>query len=259
MDESNREQAAAWDGDEGSFWADHADRFDAAVSDYDGALMTAAGITSGDRVLDVGCGTGRTSREAARRASPGEVLGVDLSGRMLEVARQRARAEGLANLTFVQADAQVHPFDRGGFDVAISRTGTMFFGDPVAAFGNLASALRPDGRLAMAVWQPISENEWFTAVIGALAAGRTLPTPPPEAPSPFALADPDRVTRVLTTVGFDKPEFADVHAWMRLADLDAQGRGRALADLHATLQTHQEPDGVRLPSAMWIVTATLAV
>ena len=93
-------------------------------------------------MLDIGCGTGQTTRDAARRASAGGALGVDLSADMIALARQLAAAEGLPNARFEQADAQIHPFGQGPFDVAISRTGAMFFGHPPAAFANMARALR---------------------------------------------------------------------------------------------------------------------
>lgn len=100
-------------------------------------------------MLDVGCGNGQTTRDAARAAFDGSAVGVDLSSRMVEFARRLAAAERIANATFHQADAQIHPFVEGSFDVAISRTGVMFFGDPPAAFANIACPLRPGGRLVL--------------------------------------------------------------------------------------------------------------
>ena len=82
-------------------------------------------------------------REAARAAAPGRVVGVDVSERMLERARQVTAAERLDNVRYEPGDAQVHRFDPSRFDVAISRFGVMFFADPGAAFANVAAALRP--------------------------------------------------------------------------------------------------------------------
>lgn len=196
---SNVEQFGAWDGDEGAYWAAHADYFDRSVAEYHRRLLAAAAITETERVLDVGCGTGQTTRDAARAASAGSALGVDLSSQMLDYARRRTCAEGVANASFLQADVQIHPFDAEGFDVAISRTGAVFFGDPRAAFTNLARALAPRGRLRMVAWQSLAANEWIREIAGALAAGRDRPTPPPDAPGPFAFSDPDRVRTVHTT------------------------------------------------------------
>ncbi len=272
---SNREQAMAWDGDEGRYWAAHADRFDESLRAYQPTFLAAAELSPDDRVLDVGCGAGQTSIDAAQVATAGSVLGVDLSGAMLEVARQRASAAGLANVQFVQADAQVHPFEPASFDVVIGRTSAMFFGDPVAAFANLASALRPGGRLVLLVWQGIEHNEWIRCILGAMAAGRDLAPPPPGAPGPFALSQPDRVRSLLTGAGFDEPDLRDLrermyfgptpeeattfmhglNAWM-LQDLDEVGRARALDALHRTMREHDGPDGVTFDSATWLITAT---
>jgi SAM-dependent methyltransferase len=145
---SNAEALAAWDGDDGAYWAAHEVRFDDALARYHRRFLDAAAITSGEQVLDVGCGTGQSTRDAARLATPGLALGVDLSSRMIGRARQRAAEQDITNARFVQADAHVYPFEPRAFDVAISRTGAMFFGDPVAAFANIARALRPGGRVA---------------------------------------------------------------------------------------------------------------
>ena len=274
VDSSNRDQLRAWDGDEGAYWADHADYFDRSVAAYHRRLLDQAAIDTQDHVLDVGCGTGETTRDAARAASAGSALGVDLSSRMLDHARRRAAEEGLANATFAQADAQVHAFEPASFDVAISRTSAMFFGDHVAAFRNVGSALRPGGRLLLVTWQALAGNEWLREISGALSAGRDLPAPPPDA-GPFALSDPDRVRSLLTEAGFtgirldamsaglwfgndadDAHQFAlGLLAWM-LEGLDAAGRTRAIDALHATMAAHTTPDGVVFESAAWIVEAT---
>ncbi|MFE3281881.1 class I SAM-dependent methyltransferase, partial [Streptomyces sp. NPDC059233] len=257
VDPSNIEQARAWDGQEGTYWAEHADRFDRAVRAYRAGFLAAAEISAVDRVLDIGCGTGEITRDAARRATNGRALGVDLSGPMLKVARQRAAAEGLHNADFVQADAQIHAFPASAFDLAVSRTGTMFFADPVAAFRNIGRALRPGGRLVQLVWQPPTGNDWFLSFTRALAAGRPLPTPSPGTPGPFSLSDPERVRAVLGAAGFtdvrleprseamwfgenadDAERFTlGLLGWM-LDGLDAEGRRRAVDDLRATLTAH---------------------
>lgn len=182
IDPSNTEQLRAWNGDAGAYWAAHAERFEEALTGYDGPYFDAAAIGGNARVLDIGCGTGKDTREAGRRAGAGSALGVDLSSAMLAVARRSAQRESLDNVRFEQADVQIHRFDGQAFDVAISRTAAMFFGDPLAAFTNIGHALRPGGRLALLVWQPLAGNEWIREISGALAAGRDLPAPPPGAP-----------------------------------------------------------------------------
>lgn len=277
VDQANIDQLRAWDGEEGAYWAANADRFDRAVAEHHHRLLSAAAISGRDRVLDIGCGTGQTTRDAARQASEGSAVGVDLSAQMLEVARRRAVADGLANASFLQADAQIHAFDEGGFDVAISRTGAMFFADRAAAFANIARALAPGGRLALVTWQGPADNEWLQEITGALSVGRELPPPPPEAPSPFSLSDPSVVRAVLTSGGFDDVELLGIEApmwfgadaddaqrfvlglmgWM-LQDLDVGSRARAEAQLGATMAAHATVEGVRFGSAAWVITARRA-
>jgi SAM-dependent methyltransferase len=277
VDPSNAEQARAWDGDEGAYWAANAARFDAAVAAHQRPFLEAAAISVTEQVLDLGCGTGQTTREAARAAAGGAALGVDLSPQMLAVARRLAVAEGLTNARFEQADAQIQPFAAEAFDLAISRTGAMFFGDPVAAFGNIARALRPRGRLVLLTWQALPRNEWIREFATALAAGRELPQPPADAPGPFSLAEPDRVRRTLTRAGFADVQFDGLSApmyfgtdaddayqfllgllgWM-LEGLDEAGRARALRTLRATLAAHDIGRGVSYDSAAWLITARKA-
>jgi len=226
-------------------------------------------------VLDVGCGSGQTTRDAARGASTGSALGIDLSSEMLSVARQRAAAEKLTNIAFLQADAQIHPFEPESFDIAIGRSSAMFFGDLVTAFTNIAHALRPGGRLVLTTWQPISENEWIREISGALAAGRSLPGPPPNARGPFALSDPARVREILETAGFRDVDLEPVTAGMWFGDdandahdfilglmgwmlegLDDATRGRALAGLRSTVTAHETPQGVMYASGVWVIRAT---
>jgi SAM-dependent methyltransferase len=274
VDPSNADQLGNWDGETGAFWAAHADRFDEGVAAYRAQFLAAAAIDETATVLDVGCGSGQTTRDAARLATSGSTLGVDLSSRMIELARRRAESEQVVNASFQQADAQVHPFSGHSFDIAISRHGAMFFGDPVAAFTNLAQALRPGGRLVLLTWQPFERNEWFGAFVTALAAGRELPIPPSDAPSPLALSNPDRVRSLLTTSGFcdvqlqglsesmyfgpdpeDAFQFVSAqHAGM-VRDLAPDTRACALEDLRATLADHHTERGVLYDSAAWLIHA----
>ena len=276
---ANVEQAAAWDGPEGEHWAEHADRYERAGWRHQQRFLEAGLIGARDRVLDVGCGTGKSTRDAARIAVDGSALGVDLSARMLQRARERSAVDGITNIGFEQADAQVHPFDTGRFDVAISSFGVMFFGDPVAAFANIGAALTADGRLAVMAWRELGRNEWVQSVRGALAVGRQLPEPPPDAPTPFSLADPERVQRILGAAGYADVELApideplefgmdadDAYAFMSnigivhglTHELDDARKAQALDNLRATVEAHDTGDGVLFGTSAWLITARRA-
>ena len=272
-DPSNVEQLRDWNGDSGDFWAAHAERLNEGVAGYHGHFFEAAAIDVKADVLDIGCGIGQTTRDAARRASDGFALGVDLSSRMIDLARRTAERERVSNARFEQADAQIHPFADRSFDIAISRNGAMFFGDPGAAFVNIARALRPGGRLVLMSWQPFEKNEWLRTFRSVLAAGRELP-PPAGAPGPFSLSDPERVRHLLTSAGFtdvrlrgvseamyfgpdpdDACRFVSTQFAGRLDGLDANARVRALDALRASMAEHRTDRGVLYDSAAWITVA----
>lgn len=276
VDAANAEQFRAWNGDEARDWVAHADRYEAASARFDPWLFTAAAIAPADRVLDIGCGAGVSTRAAARAAVDGHVVGLDISAPLLAEARRRTELAGLTNVMFVQGDAQVHPLDRAAFDVALSRFGVMFFADPRVAFTRIAEALRPGGRLAVLVWQELGRNEWVRILFETLAAGRDLPGIPAGVPGPFGLADPDRVRRVLAAAGFADVDLADVREPVRLGvdpddayafvsalgpvrallgGLDDATRAGALDLLRSRLADRAGRDGVLLEAAAWLVTA----
>ena len=273
---ANAEQASVWDGEEGEHWSEHADHYDAAVRRYDQHLLDAACLADDDWVLDIGWGAGATTRDASRVAVAGGAVGIDLSGRLVAEARRRSTAAGIANTTFLQGDAQVYPFGAEAFDVAISRFGAMFFGDPVAAFANIGRALHRGDLLAMLAWRELSGNEWVAALRRSLAAGRNLPEPPAGAPGPFGLADEALTRRILGDAGYDHVELVavdepvllgidadDAYAFVRglgitnglIEGLDHDARHRALDELRALLATRAGPDGVLLDGSAWLITA----
>jgi SAM-dependent methyltransferase len=245
--------------------------YDAELRRHDDVLRRASRVRAGDHVLDIGCGTGATTRRAAREAGTGSALGIDISAPAIERARELA--DGIGNITFEHADAQAHRFPRERFNLAISRFGTMFFHDPVAAFTNIGQALRPAGRLVMLVWQPRERNEWSLAVRRSLAGPERPATAGPDA---FSLAEPSTVERVLVAAGFTGVAFTDVHEpvfygpdatagldWVRgfsctseiLTQLDPAAAALALRRLCDTLSAHQAADGIWFDSRAWLVTA----
>ncbi len=202
------------------------------------------------------------------------MLGVDVSERMVERARQLAAVERLDNVRFELGDAAVHRFEPGGFDVAISRFGTMFFADPAAAFANIAAALRPGARLVLLVWQRYEENEWVRAIDAALGDAARPPQPGLD---PFSLGEAEATAALLDRAGFTDVRFEDVdepvlyghdldaalavilgfqYVGAALASLSDGDAARTVARLRETLAAHYTVErGVALPSRSWLITA----
>jgi SAM-dependent methyltransferase len=250
------------------------DFYDVELRAHHEHLRAAYGIGRGDEVLDIGCGTGLTTREAGRATAPGRVLGVDVSERMLERARELTARERLENVSYELGDVQVSRFDPERFDVAISRFGTMFFSDPVAAFTNIASALRPQGRLVWLVWQRRELNEWALAIDEALGSDRELPPPTAD---PFSLGDAEATTKMLERAGFEAVRFEDVHEPVLYGDdidvalefvcgfqdvsaalggMSNDDAAQAVDRLRETLEAHYGDDqGVALDACSWLIIA----
>jgi SAM-dependent methyltransferase len=250
--------------------------YDVELQMHNAVLRRVYGIRPNDHVLDIGCGAGQTTRDAASFATDGSAVGVDVSAPMIERARQLTEAAGLHNLSFEQADAETHHFPSESFDIAISRFGTMFFADPVAAFANIRRALRSRGRLVMMVWREHDRNEWSVLIERALAAGTDVRDASPAEPGPFSLADRTTTGRILEAAGFGEASFNDVHEpvyygpdvaaaleWIRgftsvndvLQRLGPASTERALERLRQTLAAHASAQGVWFDSRAWIVAA----
>lgn len=273
---ANADQIAYWNNTAGETWAALQDRLDRQIEPLGLRAMDAGAPQAGERVLDIGCGCGQTSLELAQRVGPsGQVLGVDISEPMLEVARRRGGEAG-TSVSFLAADAQTKAFPPGGFDFAFSRFGVMFFDDPAAAFANVAAALRPGGRLAFVCWRPMLENPWMSVpMFAALPLLPPMPPPAdPTAPGPFAFADPERLRSILAGAGFADIDIAPhdqpiggndldqtVAISLRVGPLGAVLRENpelkdgVVGAIREALAPHVTPQGVLLPSATWIVTA----
>lgn len=273
------DQQAYWNGAAGHKWTDFQDTLDVTFAPVLRALLARAAVRPGERVIDIGCGCGGSSLELAGLVGgSGEVLGVDISAEMLERARHLAPAT--LPLRYVLADAASHAFPRATADLLFSRFGVMFFSDPTAAFRNLATALKPAGRVTFACWRAPRENPFFiTALQEAIRFVPRLPETPLDEPGPFAFASPDRVRRILGDAGF-----ANIAVDPFDCDLDlAAGRGlahartmalsigpasraldghpadvvKAAADaIEERFKQHLRGNSVPLGGAMWIVTAT---
>ncbi len=268
-----------WNGDPGKKWVIHQEMMDSVLAPIARLLLECAAAKPGERVIDIGCGTGATSlaiAESVGRAASGGVLGVDISEPMVERATARAAGTSLP-VQFRVADAATLGAEGGRFDLAISRFGVMFFEDPIAAFTNIRSLLSPHGRIAFICWRAVAENPWVAVPMSALAD--VLPeTPPsdPHAPGPFAFADGARVTSILTTAGFRDVELRAAGAEMRLGDdaaaaaefaatFGAAARALGVANdpaltarakerLRATFSARGEGP-VRLGASVWVVSA----
>jgi len=280
MTTANREQAAHWNSEAGAgHWVAHQARHDRMLEPFLTMILGEAEIRSGDQVLDVGCSCGATTRAAAVQASPAEVRGIDLSAAMLARASDDAQSARLSNVSFIQGDAQVYPFEPAAFDVVISRFGLMFFDDPVAAFTNLRQAAIPGGRIVFVCWQPLTANPWL--LIPGAALAEHVPPPEsgsPDAPGMFALADPGRLRGIMVGAGWrevstspartsilvggggtvdEALEFLRGRSMVQsmLASADQQTRDRAMASVRSALLPYADSDGVHLDASVWLVRA----
>jgi SAM-dependent methyltransferase len=278
---ANTAQAEHWNyGDGVAHWISNQARYDRMLAPFTAMILDAADLQAGVHVLDVGCGCGGTTLSAARLIAPGQAVGIDLSGPMLGRARADADQACLANVEFEQGDAQVHPFTPASLEAVISRFGTMFFADPVAAFTNIRSAARPGGRLVFACWQALTANEWLL-VPGAALAEHVPPADfgSGDGPGMFAFADTSRLRQILAAAGWQNIEITpkqtsilvggggsieDAADFLRVASMgramlagaDAQTQDRAVASVRAALARYADAEGVHMGAAVWLVHAS---
>ena len=276
--ERNADQIAYWNGPGGERWAARQAAQDIILKPVLDVLVDRAAPAGGERVVDVGCGSGASSFALAAKVAPdGHVFGVDVSEPML--TRARASIPAGLPVDFALADATVYPFDPASFDLLASRFGVMFFADPVLSFTNLRKALRPTARLAFACWREPRENPFFMAPLQAVYKHvPKLPPMGPEDPGPFAFSSEERVNRILSGAGFTDIAMEQVALALDVAiggGLDAalQGaleigpasraldghpaevRAAAVQSMRETLTPFVKGNSVLLPASIWIVTA----
>lgn len=275
MTPANQNQTEYWCDQGARFWISFRPLFAGMMAPLVQPALDAIDAQPGEYLLDIGCGYGEEALDLARRVGPlGHVTGIDISTPMIELGRDLARAVGIANVRFADADAQTHPFPRQVYDALFSCFGMMFFDDPAAAFRNLARSLKRGGRVAFACWRAREENEWWSLPIEV--ALRQVPgwhLPPPSPTGAYSLASPARIRALLSGAGLEDIRLRPLDAFTGGIDLDSalayvsagpissllQDNPRAASAIEnavrAMLREHDGPSGVFLQSAIWIVTA----
>jgi SAM-dependent methyltransferase len=272
-------ESEAWRGRTGALWASHADALDQQLEPAGDAGLKALDARPGERVLDLGCGSGATTAKLWDAVAPhGSVVGVDISPDQIEVARRRVKG----GARFEVADAQTFPFERNSFDALFSRFGCMFFDDPDAAFRNLFGALGPEGRAVLVVWREIGLNPWaaLPAGVGAELFGPEEPASP-GAPGLFGWAAPSVFEPILRNAGFRDVAWTEVDMTLtigeaserdpiegaakmllrvgplarRLRDRPDEARVEAGRRLAPRLRSYVNDGRVRIPGAIWVVRA----
>jgi SAM-dependent methyltransferase len=237
-------------------------------------VLDAAALAPGERVLDVGCGGGKTSLAVAQAVGPdGAVVGADISTPLVALARSRAAEADVDNATFHVVDMQADTVAGGPFDVAISQFGVMFFDEPVAAFANIRAHLRSGGRLAFACWQVAERNPWFFApAIASFLAPAPAPAPGKSPTGPFVLGDPEQTVGTLRSAGFEDVAWAAHEMTAEVApdsvvdDAQLTFMGISpdrLADARETVDRYMQqfvvsPTALRLPLAFQVFRARTA-
>jgi ubiquinone/menaquinone biosynthesis C-methylase UbiE len=250
-------------------WGKHAEYADARGAAMTARLLELTAPRPGERVLELACGPGGVGIAAADLVGPaGEVVLSDVAAEMTAIAAARAAALGLGNVRALPLDLddldqpdQVH-------DVVLCREGLMFAFDPARAVAEIRRVLRPGGRMAVSVWGPPARNPWLAVVLEAVSAQLGAPVPPPGIPGPFALADADRLGRLLTGAGLADVVVDELpvplhddsfDAWLtrttalagplakRLALLPDPARRALRARLEAAVHPYRTPSGLDFP------------
>ena len=280
-EEINADMLSFWNGKGGHTWVARQEHTDITLTPVTDALLAFAAPRAGERVVDIGCGCGAPTLEFARAVAPsGRVIGLDISGSMLAEGERRASAAGIANVKWLQADPATTALDE--YDLLISAFGVMFFGDRVSAFTNMRRSAAPSTRMALVCWRALAENPWMEVPMAAVAQHLPpRPKPIPNAPGMFAFADPEHVTKILTSAGWTPPRFKkldinlDIAAGRGLEEAVAQSTeigainswlrnqpkeviSAAVSSLRKELEPYADGMSVRLPGAAWLISSAPA-
>jgi SAM-dependent methyltransferase len=231
------EQAKLWNGSAGCAWVEAQTLLDRILQPFEDLLVAAVCASGARRVLDVGCGTGSTTRGIARLLDANRAcVGVDISEQMIATARMLAEQEGVP-AKFICADAQTHAFERASFDMIVSRFGVMFFADPVRAFANLRDAASKDATLCFIAWRSPAENRFMTTA--ERAAAHLLPNLPArraDAPGQFGFADARRVQSILAESGWTDIDIQPIDIECTLPESELSRYGARLGPVGVALR-----------------------
>lgn len=274
----NQDQKEFWNGNGGSSWVSGQEEMDRFLAPFTEQLMTHAVPAKGERVLDIGCGTGDTSLKAAAAVgASGSVHGVDISQPMLDLAESRAASQGASHASFAVGDAQTDTLGDAA-DLVISRFGVMFFEEPTVAFKNIHAHTKPGGRMVFICWQPVRENEWVHIGLGIAKKHVEFPPPPdPHAPGPFAFADIERTLGILGDAGWSNAKAEPFATKLNqgssardaaeslmlrgpisrvMMDKTDAEKEAVLSDLTDAMEAKMVDSKVLLGAGVWIVSAT---
>ena len=193
-----------WDDERVACWLANADERESRLQPVSDALFDRASLQAGERVLDVGVGSGPTTSQAWEAVRPdGSVTGIDIAPPMIAAARQRVTA---SEIEWLVGDAASYDFPPRTYDAVISRFGVMFFADPVAGFRNLCEATRPGGRLVVTVWSNLYAAGFFgipytVATTTLHRLGVEYQGFPPDG-FLFSLGRPETIRQVLNAAGW---------------------------------------------------------
>jgi SAM-dependent methyltransferase len=278
---ANTAQREYWNSVAGPRWVGLEGAVERRVQAVNDLLLARCAVKAGEHVLEIGCGTGAFTLPLARAVGEhGKVVGADISSAMLAGATRRLAEANLGNIALIEADAQTHRFEPGGFDLITSRFGVMFFADPGRAFANLIGALRPGGRLVFACWGGLEENEhWLVSYRVALRHLGPPDPKPPRTPGPMAFADPDYVRAFLGQAGFADIAIEREHPEIVAASAQEEAEHACIMGPAGRLIDEKQPDeatrqqirdeiaaalaaragvatgAIRLPSTVLLVTA----
>jgi len=263
---TNEAQHQRWNDD---YWTATWPRRERQTTEVTPHLLEALAPAEGERILDVGPGGGLATLAVAERVGRGEVVGVDISRTLTDLATRRARERGVTNATFTLADAQVDAVPGAPFDAVVSQFGVMFFDDPRAAFANIRAQVVAGGRLVFVCWRAPDLNPWFIGP--ALAAFLPAPPAPPGefVPGPFAFADPVATARMLVAAGWARVECRPLDLvatserdavveddYLRFLGVAEDDLAAARAAVDATLRPYERSDGrLDVPLAVHVVRA----